>query len=129
MQLRYLHNSGQGSGVMNNAGGDHSQAAIMDFARGHSVRPVGTQFIGKTDFCVFCIYSISDGQSYNKTGYSTKILFQRLSQGWQQFKVYRQQVKLIIATTFYACVGARKGQQFWLKGMLRQGMILPGSTA
>lgn len=57
-----------GQQVMNNAGGDHSQAAIMDFCKreGIPLRPVGTQFIGKTDFCVFAYTAYLTGQSYNK---------------------------------------------------------------
>lgn len=77
---------------MNNAGGDHSQAAIMDFARGRAFHYglLELSLLVKLTFA-FCIYSISDGQSYNKTGYSTKDTLSRLSQGWQQFEVYRQQ--------------------------------------
>ncbi|MBJ2859313.1 hypothetical protein JGB00_19950 [Salmonella enterica subsp. enterica serovar Derby] len=115
-----------GQQVMNNAGGDHSQAAIMDFCKreGIPLRPVGTQFIGKTDFCVFAYTAYLTDKAITKTGYSTKDTLSRLSQGWQQFEVYRQQGLGELLQPLFMLALVPEGQQFLVKkGMLRQSDI------
>ncbi|HAL0160412.1 TPA: hypothetical protein H4C30_004144 [Escherichia coli] len=100
-----------------------SQSKIIDFCQKEGIpfKPIGIQFIGNSNFCTLAYTSCITNESITKAGYSTKDTLSRLSQGWKQFELYRQQGLGDLLQPLFILALAPEGQRFLVrKGILRQ---------